>query len=556
MPSNSGPASVDAVIIGAGHNGLVAAAVLADAGWDVLVLEAQPDPGGAVRSAELIPGYVSDLYSAFYPMSVVSPAIRALHLEEHGLRWSHAPAVVGHPRNGSDDDAPVIYRDPARTANELARREAHDGDNWWRLVELWKAIRAPLLSTLFAPFPPLRGPIQLLRKLGTAEALRLVRLLMLPASVMADELFDGDAARLLLLGNALHADVPIDAPGSGVMGFLMLMLAQDTGFPVPVGGAGQLTAALVQRATSAGAQLQCDAAVDAIDVRGDRAVAVRTADGRTIGVRRAVVADVSAPHLYQRLLPRAALPERLFQDLAHFIWDTPVLKVNYALDEPIPWRSESLREAGTVHLGADGHGLTRWLADLNTATVPDNPFMLFGQMTTADPSRSPAGTESAWAYTHLPRERNDDASADRLAQSVDRVVEEHAPGFASHVVGRVVQRPSDLQAADANLTGGALNGGTAQLQQQLIFRPSPGFGRAETPVRNVFLGSASAHPGGSVHGICGHNAANAALKSDGIRGLPRRRLNQKVISLLVKKPPSAGVGAITSRVSQSRRFGL
>jgi phytoene dehydrogenase-like protein len=318
------------------------------------------------------------------------------------------------------------------------------------------------------------------------------------------------------------------------MGFLMLMLAQDTGFPVPVGGAGQLTAALVQRGTSAGAQVQCGAPVDAIDVRGDRAVAVRTADGRTIGVRRAVVADVSAPHLYQRLLPRDALPARLFQDLTHFIWDTPVVKVNYALDEPIPWRSESLRDAGTVHLGADGHGLIRWLADLNTATVPDNPFILFGQMTTADPSRSPAGTESAWAYTHLPRKRNDDASADRLAQSVDRVVEEHAPGFASHIVGRVVQRPSDLQAADANLGGGALNGGTAQLQQQLIFRPSPGFGRAETPIRNVFLGSASAHPGGSVHGVCGHNAAYAALRSDGVRGWPRRRLNQTIISLLVR----------------------
>jgi len=179
MPSNSSPANVDAVVIGAGHNGLVAAAVLADAGWDVLALEAQPDPGGAVRSTELIPGYVSDLYSAFYPISVASPAIRALHLEDHGLRWSHAPAVVGHPRNGFDDDAPVIYRDPARTASELARRETHDGDNWWRLVELWKTIRTPLLSTLFAPFPPLRGPVQLLRKLGTAEALRLVRLLML-----------------------------------------------------------------------------------------------------------------------------------------------------------------------------------------------------------------------------------------------------------------------------------------------------------------------------------------------------------------------------------------
>jgi phytoene dehydrogenase-like protein len=158
MPSDSSAASVDAVVIGAGHNGLVAAANLADAGWDVVVLEAQPDPGGAVRSAELIPGYISDLYSAFYPMSVASPAMRALHLEDHGLRWRHAPAVVGHPRDGSDDDAPVIYRDPARTAADLARRQTGDGDSWWRLVELWNTIRGPLLATLFAPFPPLRGP--------------------------------------------------------------------------------------------------------------------------------------------------------------------------------------------------------------------------------------------------------------------------------------------------------------------------------------------------------------------------------------------------------------
>jgi phytoene dehydrogenase-like protein len=535
MPSSDQVgASMDAVVIGAGHNGLVAAANLADAGWDVVILEAQPDPGGAVRSAELIPGYISDLYSAFYPMSVASPAIRALHLEDHGLRWTHAPAVVGHPRSADDDDAPMIYRDPARTAAELARREPYDGDNWWRMVELWKTIKGPLLGTLFAPFPPLRAPVQLLRKLGTAEALRFARLLMLPAAVMADEVFDGDAARLLLLGNALHADVPIDAPGSGVMGFLMSMLAQDSGFPVPVGGAGQLTAALVKRATSAGAKLVCGAAVDAIDVRGDRAVAVHTADGRTTGVRRAVVADVSAPQLYQQLLPRDALPARLFDDLKKFVWDTPVVKVNYALDHPIPWRSESLHEPGTVHLGADKHGLTRLLADLNTATVPDKPFLLFGQMTTADPSRSPAGTESAWAYTHLPREHNDDASTDRLAHSVDRVVEEHAPGFASHIVGRMVQRPSDLQSADANLGGGAINGGTAQLQQMLIFRPLPGFGRAQTPIDNVFLGSASAHPGGSVHGVCGRNAAHAALKSDGARGWPRRRLNKTVMSLLVK----------------------
>jgi phytoene dehydrogenase-like protein len=536
-PSSTRPpvrGDVDAVVIGAGHNGLVAAALLADAGWDVLVLEAQPDPGGAVRSAELFPGYVSDLYSAFYPMSAASPALRALHLEEHGLQWAHAPAVVGHAASASDEDAPLIYRDPARTATELARRHQADGDNWWRLVDLWRTIKEPFLGALFSPFPPLRTPLQLLHRLGTAEALRLVRLLMLPASVLVREVFAGDAARLLLLGNAMHADVPIDAPGSGVMGFLMTMLAQDVGFPVPVGGAGRLTGALVARGASVGAQLECGQPVDAIEVRDGRAVAVHTAGGRTIRVRRAVVADVSAPALYQQLMSRVAIPDRLRRDLAHFTWDTPVVKVNYALDAPVPWRSQSLRGAGTVHLGADHHGLIRWLADLNTATVPDRPFILFGQMTTTDPSRSPSGTESAWAYTHLPRESNDDESADRLAAAVDRVLEEHAPGFGAQVVGRTVQRPSDLDANDANLSGGAINGGTAQLQQQIVFRPTPGFGRAETPVANVFLGSASAAPGGSVHGICGRNAAEAALKSDGLRGWPRRRLNQAVISLLVR----------------------
>jgi phytoene dehydrogenase-like protein len=421
-----------------------------------------------------------------------------LRLDEHGLQWAHAPAVVGHARSASDEDAPVIYRDPARAAAELARGQAGDGDNWWRLVELWRTIKEPLLGMLFSPFPPLRAPLQLLHRLGTAEALRVARLLMLPASVLVREVFDGDAARLLLLGNA-----------------------------------GRLTAALVARGASAGAQLECAQTVDAIEVRDGRAVAVHTAGGRTVRVRRAVVADVSAPALYQQLMPSVAIPDRLRQDLKHFTWDTPVVKVNYALDAPVPWRSKSLRGVGTVHLGADHHGLIRWLADLNTATVPDKPFLLFGQMTTADPSRSPAGTESAWAYTHLPRDTNDDESADRLAVAVDRVLEEHAPGVTDHVVERVVQRPSDLEANNANLSGGAINGGTAQLQQQIIFRPTPGFGRAETSVANVFLGSASAAPGGSVHGICGRNA-QAALKSDGLRGWPRRRLNQTVISLVMR----------------------
>lgn len=530
--AGAGSETADAVVIGGGHNGLVAAALLADAGWDVVVLEAQNEPGGAVRSAELVPGFVSDLYSAFYPLSAASPALASLSLEDHGLRWTHAPAVVGHASSAEDDDAPVIYRDIDRTTAEFERRQPGDGDRWVEACALFQRIKKPLLETLFAPFPPVRGPADLLRRIGSAEALRLAHLLLLPAGELARHLFDGEAAQLLLLGNAMHADVPVDAPGSGVMGYLMMMLAQDGGFPVPVGGAGELTRALVHRATSAGARVDCGRRVERIDVSGHRATAVRCADGSVVRCRRAVIANTSAPQLYQQLLPPDVLPHRS-RDLDRFVWDTPVLKINYALDAPIPWRSKSLNGAGTVHLGADHAGLIRWMADLNTGTLPQHPFLLFGQMTTADPTRSPAGTESAWAYTHLPRGLTDDASAAIVSEAVDDVVARHAPGFADHIVGKVIQRPSDLERSDANLHAGAVNGGTSQLFQQLIFRPLPGQGRAQTPLDNVFLGSAAAPPGGGVHGICGRNAARAALAADGPLGWPRRRLNRAASRLLV-----------------------
>ncbi|OBJ89395.1 phytoene desaturase family protein [Mycobacterium asiaticum] len=526
--------SADAVVIGAGHHGLVAAAMLADAGWDVLVLEAQAEPGGAVRSAELTPGYITDLFSSYYPMTVASPAMTELGLEDHGLRWSHAPAVVGHPRSATDDDPPVLYHDPAHTAAEFGRREPADADNWLRVVELWDKVKSPLLNAMLSPFPPTGALLQLLHKLGTSEAIRLANLLVQPANSMAQRMFDGDAPRIMLLGNAMHADIPPDAPGSGVMGFLMTMLGQDVGWPVPVGGSGQLTAALVNRARSAGARIECNQNVARVEVQGGRAVGVTTAAGRTVRARRAVVADVTAPQLFCQMLPADTLPASLRDDLEHFEWDPPVVKVNYAVDRRVPWRAENLRSVGTVHLGADGDGLVRWMADLNTRVVPERPFMLLGQTTTADPTRSPEGTESVWAYTHLPREIADDAAAEKLATAMDNVIEEHAPGFCAGVIYRDVQWPSDLEASDANLHRGAVNGGTSQLQQMLIFRPAPGMGRAETPIERLYLGSASASPGGSVNGACGRNAAKAALAADGVTGWPRRKLSRAVFSLLTK----------------------
>jgi phytoene dehydrogenase-like protein len=529
--------TADAVVIGGGHHGLVAAAVLADAGWDVCVLESTDAVGGAVRSAPLfdeLPEFTADLFSAFYPLTAASPVLRALELEQHGLRWSHAPSVLAHPPRPDGAPAAVLHRDRDRTAAGLAEHDPRDGEAWLRLCEQWDRIADPLLRTLFTAFPPVRGPAQLLRRIGTADALRLVRFLLLPARRMGEELFGSEAARLLVAGNAVHADTPPDAPGSGVIGWLLAMLGQQHGFPVPVGGSGELAAALARRASAAGAQIHTGQHVERIEVRNGRAVAVHTRAGLTVRARKAVIADVSAPVLFQRLLAADALPARLHADLRHFVWDTPVVKVNWALRGPIPWRAAGVAGAGTVHVGADELGLVRWSADIESRTLPASPFLLLGQMTTADPTRSPAGTESAWAYTHLPRGISDEDSAAELANRVDAVVESFAPGFGDRIGGRVVQGPAALQAADPNLQHGAVNGGTAQLFQQLVFRPVAGLGRAETVIEGLYLGSASAHPGGGVHGGCGWLAARAALGQHGRLGGVRRRATSAAMELIYR----------------------
>jgi len=543
----------DAVVVGGGHHGLVAAAVLADAGWDVVLLEAEDEVGGAVRSTTGPDGFVVDRFSAFYPLGAGSPVLQALDLQHHGLRWSTAPAVVAHPGGEQDDVGAVLRPDPADTAAALDADHAGDGESWMRLVGQWQRLRAPMLDALFTAWPPVRAGARLLGALGASDALRFARFMALPAQRMGQELFGGDHGRLLLAGNALHSDVPLVAPVSGTFGWLLLMLGQDLGFPVPVGGAGQLTAALRARAESAGAQVLTGDRVTSIVAPAGRALGIVTASGRRVRARRAVLADVAVPSLYRELLPKTAVPALLLDDLDHFEWDLPTVKVDYALSGPVPWRAAAARGAGTVHLGADLdergdpqrglNGLLRWETELARGRVPENPFMIVGQMTTADPTRSPAGTESLWAYTHLPRpeaSRRSGAGAPtpddvaRLVDNLERTLERHAPGFGGLVRHRSVQGPAELQDDDANLVHGAVNGGTAQLQQQLVFRPLPGLGGARTVVDRLYLASAGAHPSGGVHGGCGFLAAQAALRDAGRLGFARRAASSGVLDLLYR----------------------
>jgi len=518
----------DAVVIGSGPNGLVAANLLADAGWDVLVLESQDAAGGAVRSDDSVrDGFVHDTFSSFYPLAAVSPTIRALELERFGLSWAHAPAVCATPFH--DGEWALMHRTPEATAAALEASCPGDGDAWLEMCAGWQRIGDRVIGALLSPFPPVRHGAGALPRLPAVGGLSFVQMMLSPARSLVDRRFNGRAAKMLLAGNAAHTDVSMDAPGSGLMGWLLAMVGQHLGYPVPVGGAGMLSGAMVRRFESLGGTLETSTQVTEVVVRDGRAVGVRTEHGDELGARRAVVADVSAPALYGGLAPWEHLPDRLRRRMRQFEWDPGTIKVDWALDGPIPWANPPAQAPGTVHVGESVDELATSYAQVSSHAVPATPFLLLGQMAAADPGRAPAGKESAWAYTHVPQHVRGDAGPDgltgtwdhdeteRMADRMQARVEEYAPGFGDRVLARRVLGPRELEARDENLVGGALNGGTSALHQQLVFRPVPGFGRAETPVGGLYLGSASAHPGGGVHGACGSNAARAALAHDRVR---------------------------------------
>ena len=396
------PRTPDAVIVGAGHNGLVAANVLADAGWSVVVHEAEAEPGGAVRSGELIePGFVHDYASAFFPLGVASPVFRALGLE---LPWRHGPLVLAHP--AVDGSCAVLER-------------GRD--------ELWERIEPALLQAMTTPFPQVRAGLQLALEPGA------LRLLLLPQ----DEL-----ERRIVVGNALHTDAPPRSLAGRGFGAVLTRLGRRHGYPCVAGGAGTITKQLVERAESHGVEIVCNSRVQ-----------------RLPAARRAVIAAVSVWEL-------AALTGRR----SSVAPDPATLKVDWTLDGPVPWTAPDARRSPVVHLGGPGS------------------FLIFGQYSMADATRAPDGKEVAWAYSH------DLGDPDSLEREVERL----APGFRALIRGRHV----------AQLSPGRLNGGTARLRNQLVFRPR--FGRPRI-APGVYLGSMSAHPGGGVHGAPGWIAAQAAL---------------------------------------------
>ena len=316
-----------------------------------------------------------------------------------------------------------------------------------------------------------------------------------------------------------------------MFGWLLTSLAHDVGFPVPIGGAGELTGALVRRLEARGGQVVCASPVERVLVRDGVATGV-VVGGVERPCARAVLADCDATKLYAGLVGIDVLPLGFVRGLSRIERAASTFKIDWALARPIPWSDRAVGRAGTVHVAESLDELTMTSAELTVGLVPTRPFVLLGQMTTADPTRSPAGTEAAWAYTHIPQRVRGDAASDggraisgswddddcaEMAERIEARVEAHAPGFTDLIVARHVLSPPDMERRDENLVGGDISGGTAQLHQQLVFRPVPGLARSETPIAGLFLASASAHPGGGVHGACGANAARAAIAQHRLR---------------------------------------
>ena len=463
----------DAVVIGSGPNGLAAAIRLAEAGRDVLVLEAAPAYGGAVRTEELtLPGFKHDTFSSVYPAGAASPVWARMPLGEYGLEWVQPGAASAQVL--PDGRAAVLYRDLARTAYSLEALHPGDGEAWARFTRPFLEHFDALRDTMLSGFPPLGGPLRLTAQ-SPRTTFELTRLLTGSAVGLGKRLFASEGARTWLYSAAAHGDAPADAAGSGIAAFYLNLLGHAVGWPSPRGGASGLSDALVAYLRSLGGAIRMGTPVERIEIAGGRVTGVWAAgEAFTAPI---VIATV----MPQSLLELASLNGWYRKALTRFRVGPNTTKLDWALDGPIPWLAPAAREAGTVHVGDRASG-----------------FILVGQQSVADPSRAPEGKHTAWAYTH--------AGLDMEAE-----IERFAPGFRDLILARHELRPADFEARNANLIGGDVGGGSYTLRQ-VVFRPVPKLSPYTTPVRGLYLGGASTFPGGAVHGVPGDAAARAALR--------------------------------------------
>ncbi|HKG40265.1 MAG TPA: NAD(P)/FAD-dependent oxidoreductase [Conexibacter sp.] len=501
------PDRYDAIVVGSGPNGLACAITLAERGWSTLVLEEQDRPGGGLSTEELtLPGYRHDVFSAVHPAAVASPVFERWPLARYGLEWVHPDVPVAHPLPGGR--AISLHRDLERTRRSLNAAGAGDGDRWQELASRHLRRFEGMRRTMLSGFPPLAGGARLLADLRVRGTLEMSRLLLMSMRDFARELFANDAAAAWLYGASQHGDVPPTEAGSAIMGLYLQLLGHRVGYPSPRGGAGELAAALVAHLAALGGSVRTGARADRIVVRHGRVVGVCVGD-ELLQTER-LLCDVTPRGLLA--MDAGALPDGYRRRLARYRYGTGAVKVDWALREAIPWEAADARAAGTVHVCGPTATIEEYAASLRGARLHPRPFVLLGQQSIADPTRTPDGGHTAWAYVRRPRQAPPDrALVDEQVELIEAQVERFAPGFRDRIVARHVLSPEDLARRNRNLVGGDVGAGSYALDQ-MVFRPVPSLSPYRTPVRGLYLASAATFPGGAVHGVCGHAAARCALR--------------------------------------------
>jgi phytoene dehydrogenase-like protein len=465
----------DAVVVGAGPNGLAAAVELARRGRSVVVLEAEDRIGGGASSAELtLPGFVHDFGSAIHPLGYASPFFATLPLEKHGLEWIHPPAPLAHPFD--DGTAAVLERSTEATAATLGPDAPAYRDLMDPISEDARRIQASLSGSPEVPRHPLALARTVLRSLGSARD-------------VAESVFAGEKARGLFAGNAAHSFLPLEKRPSALFGFVLGTLGHAFGWPIPKGGSQSIADALASYLRSLGGEIFTGVRISSVDdVPETRTVLFDLTPRQLL--------DVAGEHFtvrYERALKR-------------YRYGPGVFKLDLALEGPIPWKAGECLRAGTVHLGGTLEEISTGEAAVARGEHPEKPFVLLAQQSLFDETRAPDDRHTVWAYCHVPNGSTFDMSGRIEAQ-----VERFAPGFGERILARSRWAPADLEHRNANLVGGDINGGYMDLRQLLgrpMLRPDP----YSTSAPGLFICSSSTPPGGGVHGLCGFLAARSALR--------------------------------------------
>ena len=464
----------DAVVVGSGPNGLAAAITIARAGRSALVIEAKETVGGGARTAELTaPGFLHDVCSAIHPMAVGSPFLSRLPLDEYGLEWIHPPAPVAHPFD--DGPAAILERSVTATGEALG----DDAGAYTRLmsplVREWDSLVVDILGTLRMPAHPL-----VLGRFGLSAVRSAVGL--------GRAKFKGRNALGLFAGLAAHSMLPLDKPLSAAFGLVLAAAGHAVGWPLPRGGSQSISGALASYLRSLGGEIVTGSPVTAMD---------------DFPKPRSLLFDVTPRQLVRIVGDR--LPAGYRRRLETYRYGPGVFKMDWALDGPIPWRSEECGRAGTVHLGGTMEEIATAEDEVSRGGHPESPFVLLAQQSLFDSSRAPEGKHTGWAYCHVPN-----GSTVDMTDRIEAQVERFAPGFRDLILARSARSPAVLEEYNPNYVGGDINGGIQDLGQ-LFARPSLRLSPYTTPLRGVYICSSSTPPGGGVHGMCGYHAAQRAL---------------------------------------------